>query len=251
MDGSLQPAGPIDVPAPSLDTPAPPITMKERVRPHDDRIVANYAAYKLAENKYDRERLTGLIYTDIQVLSGIIMMKKYGFSPRIDSEAITHEVATSAIMTVIVRGKVVDSWTNLIRKITSDLSNKWMRINLYSPAALMVSLDEGNEDEDGESNSVTADVPCYDMDPSMVYAYYNFLDSKVEKTIQTMRSVGNNVRSRLIARMALSTSLGILPATVLTILPPAHRARVNYYSHDISRTLRPVLSAQHFEREFF
>ena len=251
MDGSLPLVDVLDVSAPPADTNAPVVTVKERARPHDDRIVANYAAYLITENKYDKQRLSGLIYVDIQALSAIMMMKKYGFSPRIDSEAITHEVATSAIMTVIVRGKVVESWTNLIRKITSDLSNKWMRINLYSPASQMVSLDEGNEDEDGESNSITADVPCYDMDPSMVYAYYNFLDSKVDSTIQTMRTIGDSVKARLIARMALSSSLGILPVAALALLPPAQRARVQFYSHTISRTLRPVLSAQHFEREFF
>jgi hypothetical protein len=229
---------------------APAVTVKERARPHDDRIVAHYAQYQTAVDKYVSQRLVSLIYADVQALSAIIMMKKYGFSPRIDFEAITHEVATSAIMTVILRNKVVDSWTNLIRKITSDLSNKWMRVNLYSPAALMSSLDEGHEDEDGESSSVTADVPCHDMDPSMVYSYYNFLHSRVEKTVAIMRQIGDNVKSRMIARMALSHALGILPPGALSLVPPVQRARIQYYSYNMISALRPVLSAKHFEREF-
>jgi hypothetical protein len=240
-------------PSPPTADPEPATIPDHRpTKPHDRKICEAYASYLADDSKWSRQRATQVCYDNIRDLSLILMMKKYGYSPRIDTDTIAHEVATSALMTVIVRGKTVDSWTNLIRKITHDLSNKWMKAHLYSNNAKTVSLDDHEGDgEDGEGMGAAIDVPCHDMDPGLAYMYYHFLDSTVRRAVRVLDGIGAGPRNRVTARLALSHASGTLPLPVLQSLPAAVRHRVQYYAFRVRQILVPVFSSRHFERTFF
>lgn len=250
---SLEPSIPEEelLAAPDVSEPVA-IPDQRPTKPHDKKICAAYADYLATENKYAQQAATGICYENIRDLSLIIMMKKFGYSPRIDTDTIAHEVATSALMTLIVRRKTVDSWTNIIRKITHDLSNKWMKTHLYSNNAKTVSLDDHGEGEDSEDGmNSTIDIPYYDMDPGVAHMYYHYLNTTVDRAIKLLNDIGTGTRNRLVAKLSLSHATGRLPLAILQSLPQAVRCRVQYYAYRVRQILIPVFSSRQFERAFF
>jgi hypothetical protein len=102
-----------------LPTPAPEAkgASAARSKPHEERIVANYARLKTSTARRERELLEKALYDDLLSLCRALLIKKYGYNGRIDVGDIAHNAASSALMTVILRDKEVFSWVQLLKKM--------------------------------------------------------------------------------------------------------------------------------------
>lgn len=212
------------------------------------RLHAQYELLRASPDPRRNQRACSQMYTDLRTMANAVIIKKYGLSPRIDVETITHEVAASIMMSVVRRRADVFSWVHLVRKVSFDWTNKWMKNNLYGRHASNVSLDAHCSDEDGQPEPVH-DIAVYDIDPAMVQMYYGFVNQRVQQVFRDTRQLGTSARGNLTRRLAIAAAVHGDMAAV-TALPAAAKARVRYYMHAVRRALLPVLSRDHFEREF-
>lgn len=215
-------------------------------KPHEDRLVKNYAAFRIETNPTKRERLNTLMYNDVKALSFTLIVKKYGYSDRIDIDSIAHDVASSALMTIIRREKEVFSWVQLVKKMSYDWVNKWMKANLYSRESQHVQLDDTAENEDGDERAI--EIPCYDLGSDVVKFFFSHLEERAEAVLKLLAPL-QGPKGKVIARLAVQKALYETDG-LLHLLPPYQQARVNFYAHKVRETLLPVVSASHFEKAF-
>jgi hypothetical protein len=248
-------AGPIevlqdpDIPEEDEDDKEPTLAARPPgSKPHEERIVANCVALKLATDVQTRSRLEAALYDDLLSLCRALLIKKYGFNGRVDVMDIAHSAASSALMTVILRNKEVYSWVQLLRKMCHDWACKWMKSNLYSSVEL-VSLDETREDDEDGGKTQVYDLPYYDVDPIAVRFLHTHIAAtatKVETLLAELNGPMGNIMSRLVLEKAFYGR-----DAVIEYLPPRIQARINLCAHRIGMMLRRLADPQQLRKDMF
>lgn len=210
-------------------------------KPHETRIRALCVDLQNETRKHHREYIIGKLYENISAMTRNIAIKKYGKGSRIDIEDIVHSVTDSAIRTVVLREKDVFSWVLLVRKMTFDWANKWMKTHLYSNETNNVTLSEPEDDR-------IHNLYYNDLDSTVIQSYLGFLRRKVQEVADSINSM-QCPRSKIIARLALEIAVyGDHP--MLPILPIAQRSRVKFFAHKYRQILLPLFNYNLFSREF-
>jgi len=215
-------------------------------KPHENRIRELCIQLKTETRPAHRSAIEREIYKNLHILTKNIAIKKYGKGSRIDIDDIVHSVATSAIMTVVLRDKEVHSWVHLIRKMTFDWANKWMKTNLYGRDKDNVSFSEPGED--GEDDDRGFGFYYHDMDTRVTSSYLSYVRGQVRKLADQINEL-QGPRGSIISHLALHHVLyGDHPLMIL--LPVAQRNRVRFYSYQFRQIISPVLNHNHFAKEF-
>ena len=127
------------------------LEQKKKKYPLEFTLKAQYEEYL----QVPTPKLEAGMYETLCKLSEAVVMYKYGPGSRIDMETLPHEVASSVFITIIMRKKVVYSWTNLLKKVVRDYVSNHFRKEYYDKAPT-VSIHELTSDLDLEDGSQEA-----------------------------------------------------------------------------------------------
>jgi hypothetical protein len=108
-----------------VQTPSKPIKVKS---PDQHCVIEDYYdQYKATKRDVWLKR----IYDEVMVISRNMVIRAYGPAGRIRMDEVTHDVATSVIMNIIMKNKTVDNWFKLLKKMSNNLACRWMLKHLY------------------------------------------------------------------------------------------------------------------------
>jgi len=191
-----------------------------------------------------RQRVLGDIYALVSNISRNMVVKKFGAAGRINLKEVTHEVATSIIMNVVVKDRDVQSWAKLLKKCSIDLTNRWMLKHLYGKHSNDRSL--SMEGEDGDESSTEFDVPYNQLGGEELL----FLEQYVEKCAERIYRIMRQYRAPqgiFAVRMAMSRALGNESIFYLR-LPQRKRLVINYLESEFRAGLAMATCRDTFER---
>lgn len=189
------------------------------------------------------------IYATLKKLAEVVAIHKYGYSPRISYEVLPHEVASSIFMTIVVRRKVVYSWTNLTKKVVRDWVSNRIRADFYETVPTVDISDylralDGDDsagenlllDRSGSNSGFTAE----DM------LHFQQVTRKVVRSIHTYFGMITSLRSYLLAVQALHKSLGRPVSPLAAKLRPQDALVFRFHCVQFDRLLLPLRSETAF-----
>lgn len=199
---------------------------QERKQTHC-KIEDYYAAYL----QDGRQIHVGRIYNETITIAKNMVISQYGPPGRIRVDEVAHDVATSVVMNIIVKRKPVDNWFKLLKKISNNLTCRWMINNLYKRANVW-SL----EGMDREMEEFCDEIP----DHHVSYAETESLQHAMTRTIELIDDLMAECRKpaeAVCAHTALSLAIGEKPVIYNKMTP-----RQQTFVQIIRRRIESILS---------
>lgn len=127
-----------------IDLPYPNCSIKKQLKWPIEYELKGLGFYIL-ENDLNKE-IEERFYRSLVNLAKAVINHKYGPSSRIDMNTLPHEIASSLMMSIVVKRKNVYSWTNLMKKVVRDQVSTYFRKEFYGNIEFLVPEDKGEKD---------------------------------------------------------------------------------------------------------
>jgi hypothetical protein len=194
-----------------------------------------------------------VLYETLVKLAKAVIVHKYGSTSRIDYATIPHDVATSMVVTIVMRRKEVFSWTNLMKKVVRDAVSNYLRKEHYGMS--FVELD-AHEDGDGDEESGAGDSvgSRFEFDTSVKtddIIYVKQMLVRCSEGLHRLMSEQRTLQQHLVFKLALHEVATGVKHYLTGSLPPRLEFRYNLYVATITMELAPVLSSKYLGKMFY
>lgn len=207
--------------------------LKPKKVPARCKIEDYYAAYL----KDNRQIHLGRIYEETITIATNMVISQFGPPGRIRVDEVAHDVATSVLMNIIVKRKPVDNWFKLLKKISNNLTCRWMINHLYKRQNTW-SL----EGMDREMEEFRDEIP----DHHVSYAEMESLQHALERTMDLMDGLLSSFRKpaeAVCAHTALELAVGEKPV-IFSKMSPRQQTFTNILRAKIDRIMHNVTSSE-------
>lgn len=225
---------------------------KKKKYPLEWALRESYAEYLTAEpESLGMAAQEKVLYSNLVKLSKAVIVHKYGSRSRIEYDTLPHDIASSLMVTIVMRRKEVFSWTNLMKKVARDAVSNHLRKEYYHGMSF-IELDSGDGDLDpGDPGSDDCVATRYEFDSSIKVddlIYVKQLVTECNHGLYLLFDQQQTLKMHLLFKLALHEVSTRERHYLVDVLPVKYFYRYNYLVAAISMELAPVLSSKYLSK---